>query len=171
MILEHMRCSAARYTFEPDRLREWVESVCEGRVLNLFAGMTKLNCDEYRNDLREDMPADSHQDALEFIRSWPGAKFDTVILDPPYSLRKSMEKYHGAVASPFRQLKDNVPLILIPGGLVLTMGYQSVSMGKQRGFKVERVLLISHGGAIHDTIATVERQFQPDLFRKEREVE
>jgi hypothetical protein len=30
-------------------------------------------------------------------------------------------------------------------------------MGKSRGFDVVKIALFSHGGAIHDTIASVER--------------
>lgn len=31
-------------------------------------------------------------------------------------------------------------------------------MGKNRGYKQEHILLMSHGGAIHDTIAVIERK-------------
>jgi len=126
-------------------------------VLNLFAGPTQLSLHELRNDLDPTMPADYHLDALEFLRDWRGAPFDTVLLDPPYALRKSMEMYKGHICSPFRQLKDEIPRCLVPGGLVITFGYHSVSMGTARGFCLERVALFSHGGAIHDTIASVER--------------
>lgn len=43
------------------------------------------------------------------------------------------------------------------GGKVITFGYHSNTMGAGRGFTVEKVCLFSHGGAIHDTIASVER--------------
>lgn len=69
-----------------------------------------------------------------------------------------MEMYKGIRCSPFRQLKDEIPKLLLPGGIVITFGYHSVVMGKNRGFEVERGALFSHGGAIHDTIATIERK-------------
>lgn len=50
----------------------------------------------------------------------------------------------------------NYRRIMNVGGRVITFGYHSVSMGKRRGFTQERILLMSHGGAIHDTIAVVE---------------
>jgi hypothetical protein len=31
-------------------------------------------------------------------------------------------------------------------------------MGQRRGFEQEHILLMSHGGAIHDTIAVIERK-------------
>lgn len=103
------------------------------------------------------MPADYHLDALSLLRSWQDGLFQTVLLDPPYAYRKSMELYKGIICSPFRQLKDEVPKVLEPGGVVITFGYHSVAMGKSRGFEPERIAVFCHGGAIHDTIATVER--------------
>jgi hypothetical protein len=67
-----------------------------------------------------------------------------------------MEMYNGHKASRLNQIKDLLPKILKKGGKVITCGYHSVSMGKGRGFEQEKVLLISHGGAIHDTIFTIE---------------
>jgi hypothetical protein len=157
IVFNHFRCPLNRYTFSVAPVRAWVESVCEGRVLNLFAGQTQLAVNEARNDLDPDALADYHLDALEFLRGWKGEKFDTILLDPPYAYRKSMELYKGIVCSPFRQLKDAIPTRLNPGGIVITFGYHSIVMGKARGFQPEQIALFSHGGAIHDTIATIER--------------
>jgi len=158
---DHIRCPLHRYTFSVNAIREWTERNCEGRVLNLFAGETKLALDEIRNDLNPAMPAGYHQDALAFLRDWKREKFDTILLDPPYAYRKSMELYQGMVCSPFRQLKDAIPHCLTPGGLVITFGYHSIVMGRKRGFCLERLALFSHGGAIHDTIASAERFTPP----------
>lgn len=157
---EHIRCPLHRYTFSVKPIREWVERTCAGRVLNLFAGKTKLTVDEWRNDLDPAMPADSYLDALDFLRGYRGEPFGTVLLDPPYAYRKSMELYKGMVCSPFRQLKDEITRHLLPQGLVVTFGYLSIVMGKTRGFHLERLAIFSHGGAIHDTLASVER-FSP----------
>jgi len=149
-----------RYTFKSKKIKEWVENHVEGYVLNLFAGEVKLNCYELRNDININMPAHYHRDALEFCKFYIGVngiKFNTILLDPPYSYRKSMEMYEGRVMSPFNALKDEICKIISPNGIVITFGYCSVSMGKKRGFNVEHILIMSHGGAIHDTIATIER--------------
>jgi hypothetical protein len=161
---EHFRCPLHRYTFSVKPIRLWVEKTCEGHVLNLFAGKTKLALFETRNDLDPEMLADYHSDALQLLRNWKGEKFNTILLDPPYAYRKSMEMYKGMVCSPFRQLKDEIPHCLVPGGLVITFGYHSVVMGAARYFKLERVALFSHGGAIHDTIACVERYWTAPIF-------
>jgi hypothetical protein len=154
---EHIRCPLHRYTFSVGPIRRWVENACEGRVLNLFAGKTLLQVNEVRNDLDREAIAEYHMDALEFLRGWKDEPFDTILLDPPYAYRKSMELYKGIVCSPFRQLKDEIIKQLHGGGLVITFGYHSVVMGKNRGFQTEQVALFSHGGAIHDTIACTER--------------
>ncbi len=156
-LFDYIKCPLHRYTFQVRNIREWTENNCEGRTLNLFAGRTKLNIDEVRNDLDPEALADYRMDAVEFLRTWQGEKFDTVLLDPPYAFRKSMEMYKGIRCSPFKQMKDEVMNVLKEGGKVITFGYHSNTMGAGRGFTVEKVCLFSHGGAIHDTIASVER--------------
>ena len=157
---DYIKCPLNRYTFSIAPIRHWVEDNCKGKVLNLFAGKTKLYVDEIRNDLDEEALSDYKLDAVEFLRTWKGEKFDTVLLDPPYAYRKSMEMYKGIKCSPFRQLKDEISRILNDNGIVITFGYHSVVMGINRGFKVEKICLFSHGGAIHDTIATIERNLR-----------
>jgi len=158
MKFTYMKTPLRKYTFENRRIREWLERKVEGKVLNLFAGKTLLNCREVRNDIREEMPAEYHMDALERVETWMGDPFDTIILDPPYAYRKSMEMYGGAISSPFNQIKNFIPNILTLEGIVITFGYHSNVMGEKRGFSQEHLLLMSHGGAIHDTIAIIERK-------------
>lgn len=155
--VEHLKCSLHRYTFSIGAIRKWVELQCEGRVLNLFAGKTLLTIDEIRNDISPDMNADYHLDAFEFLQTWSGKKFNTVIMDPPYSYRKSMELYDGRICSPFYKIKQEIPRILMQHGRVITLGHHSIVMGRKRGFELEKVCIVSHGGAIHDTIISVER--------------
>ena len=120
MNFDYIKCPLNRYTFSVRPMKEWVETNCEGKTLNLFAGKTKLLVNEIRNDLDGEMLADYHMDALAFVLDWNGEKFNTVLLDPPYAYRKSMEMYKGIIASPFRQLKDAIPDILKDNGIVIT---------------------------------------------------
>jgi len=159
-LFNYFKCPLNRWTFKVKTIKNWVESTCEGLTLNLFAGRTKLNINEIRNDLDNEALSNFKMDALEFVKTWKGGQFDTILLDPPYAYRKSMEMYKGIKASPFRQLKDELPRILMPHGIVITFGYHSNTMGKNRGFETERIALFSHGGAIHDTIASVERKIK-----------
>lgn len=130
----YLKTPLNKYTFKMPKIGEWVESTVEGRCLNLFAGETKLDINEIRNDIRKEMNADYNLDALDFCRRWVGPKFNTVILDPPYSYRKSMEMYDGKVMSPFNALKDAILNIITDNAIVITFGYHSVSMGQKRGF-------------------------------------
>jgi len=155
MGISYLKTPLNKYTFSIKPIREWVERNSNGRVLNLFAGKTRLGLDEYRVDADKTMVADWYGDAYDFVKQCKD-KFDTIILDPPYSYRKSMEMYNGKKMSRFNALKDLLPNILNKNGKIITFGYQSVSMGKSRGFIQEEILLMSHGGAIHDTISVIE---------------
>lgn len=155
--LTYLKTPLHKYTFSVRPIRDWVEDRCKGKVLNLFAGPTKLNLDEVRVDSNETMLADYYMDAYDFIKMTT-LTFDTILLDPPYAYRKSMEMYNGHKASKFNKVKDFIYDKLNKNGQVITFGYHSVSMGKKRGFEQEEILIMSHGGAIHDTIAVIERK-------------
>ncbi len=157
MIMERICQPLHRYTFKAPKVRAWVESVSSGKVLNLFAGITRLDLDETRVDLDDETNPDYNMDTLEYVIQCQEI-YDTIILDPPYAYRKSITHYKGHVAIPFKRLKDELVRIVPVGGDVVTFGYHSNSMSKVRGFELTRVLLICHGGAMHDTIAIVEEK-------------
>jgi len=165
--LTYMRQPPKRYTFEQPKLREWVENQCNGKVLNLFAGKTRLNVDETRVDLSNDFNPDYHMEAFDFVlmAKENGWEYDTIILDPPYSLRKSMEKYNGKTCSTFNKIKNELPNILSDGGIIISLGYHSTCMGNVRGFTQEKICLIGHGGSHHDTICLIEKK-KPTLNLK-----
>lgn len=149
-----------RYTFEQPKLKQWVEENCEGRVLNLFAGKTKLSVNETRVDTDEEMPADYHMEAFDFVNFAidNGMVFDTIVLDPPYNLRKSREKYGGRYIGSFTKIKNILPKILSEEGYVITLGYDSVGMAKSRGFKKLSICLVCHNGDHNDTICLKEQE-------------
>ena len=155
-----------RITFKAPKTKAWVEGQCQGKkILNLFAGPTRLKgCEEITNDINPALPADYHLDALDCIGLLASQKLlvDVVLLDGPYSYRKSMEKYngYGIKNSRFKRVLDVISLILVPDGWVITFGYQGNVMSKKRGFAIREICLISHGGAQHDTIATVEERIK-----------
>ena len=155
MKLELINTNLRRYTFESPKIRKWVEGNSSGRCLNLFAGKTKLNLDEVRNDIDKDMLADYHLDALEFAKQRKD-KFDTIILDPPYAYRKAMEMYKGNYTSKFKLIADKIPRLLKKNGKVISFGYHTTFMGKKRGFELEKLCVFAHGGAQHATIGIIE---------------
>lgn len=159
--LEYIPTNLKRYTFENKKFKQWVESNCGRRVLNLFAGITHLNVpEETRNDVDPSMPAEYHMDALDFatFAYMSGAEFDTIVLDPPYAYRKAMEMYNGNYCSRFKLLADAVPDILSSEGNVISFGYHSTFLGKRRGFILDKMCIFGHGGAQHCTIGIIERR-------------
>ncbi len=154
-----------RYTFEMPKVKLWTEKWCRGRVLNLFAGYTKLNVDETRNDLDIDAPSDYHKDAFEFVGEWTGEKFDTIVFDPPYNLRKSREKYKGNYIGSLTKIKNILRNILNVNGHIISFGYDSVGMSYSRGFIKLAICLICHSGDHNDTIVVVERYVMPSLWK------
>lgn len=148
-----------RYTFQCPKIKEWVENrSSKYKVLNLFSGKTLLNLQEVRVDIDKNMVADYYLDALSFVRNWNSYLFNTIILDPPYSYRKSMEMYNGNRCSRFKQLADEIPRILEHKGNVISFGYHSTFMGKKRGFGLKELCVFAHGGAQHCTIGIIEER-------------
>ena len=157
MKLELIRTNLRRYTFESPKIKKWVESNSKGKVLNLFAGKTKLNLNEVRNDIDKESLANYHKDAVDFVREWKGEKFDTIILDPPYAYRKAMEMYKGNYSSRFKQLADEIPKILKSDGIVISFGYHSTFLGNVRNFELDKLCVFAHGGSQHCTIGIIEK--------------
>lgn len=147
-----------KYTFKQPKLKKWVEDNCSGKVLNLFAGIVKLDVDEIRVDIDKTMNADYYMDALGFIElaKKENLKFDTIVLDPPYNLRKSREKYKGNYIGSFTKIKNALLEIMNEKCIVITLGYDSVGMSKIRGFKKQEICLVCHSGDHNDTICLVE---------------
>ncbi len=160
-----IKTNLRRYTFESPKIKEWVESQSTGgNILNLFAGYTHLDIEEIRNDIDPSAPAEYHKDALDFVLEWDSFEFDIVILDPPYSYRKSMEMYYKKdtnkkeYSSKFKRIADNLPRILHKDARVISFGYHSSFMGAVRGFELEELCVFAHGGAQHCTIGIVEKK-------------
>jgi hypothetical protein len=111
--------------------------------------------------------ADFHLDALNFLRSRSESEFDAVLFDPPYSPRQVSECYkkmglsvnmQTTQASFWSNLKREIQRVVRPSGIVITCGWNSGGVGEKYGFKIERILLVAHGGWHNDTIVTVERK-------------
>ncbi len=149
-----------KYTFRQPKLKLWVEENCEGTVLNLFAGQTRLNVNEVRVDMDRTWEPDYVCDAYTFVCECmaKGRKFDTILLDPPYNLRKAREKYEGRYIGSFTKIKDLLPNILSDRGVIITLGYDTVGMAKSRGFEKEAICVICHNGDHNDTLVVKERK-------------
>lgn len=170
--LHYFRTKTNTWTFRPKTIRKFVEERLQGRVLNLFAGKTKLNHDDeiVRVDLDEERDADHHFDAIEVREHFDDESFDTVILDPPYSVIQARKRYDGGYAGHFKHVRDQVSKIVRPGGQTLTFGFTSTGMAKSRGFEKEELAVFAHGGRYRDTFCVVEHRFERDLAEFQTEV-
>lgn len=119
------------------------------------------------NDLNPKFETTYHLDALDFLKLIPTETADVVLYDPPYSLRQVKECYEGVgitvtaehTKSSWRAKHlDEIKRILKPNGVCLCFGWNSNGVGKTRGFKMEEILLVAHGGSKNDTICTAERK-------------
>ena len=131
----YLRQSPTKWTFEMPLLRKWVEEHSHGKVLNLFAGRVRLNVDEYRVDMSPEYKPDLNMEAEMALRKFikEGRFFDTVILDPPYSMRMAREKYQGRYyIGKFAKILNLVPRVLNKNGIVITLGYKTGEMSASR---------------------------------------
>jgi hypothetical protein len=116
------------------------------------------------NDLNPTLGTTANMDALTFLRTLPDESADGVLYDPPYSFRQAQECYEHFGKERFdyssmkywSDCKKEVARICKSGCKVLCFGWNSMGIGKTRGFVMKRVLLVPHGGNRNDTIVTVE---------------
>ena len=153
-------------TFAIQPIRDFVLRYLNGVSVDPFARNSRLA--KHRNDLNPQTDAESHLDAVEFLRSLAdgGVKADVVLLDPPYSPRQIAECYKAAGLTPTmadtqsarfkREVKEQAARLVREGGHVLTFGWNSVGMGP--GWDTVEILLVSHGGDHNDTICAVHRK-------------
>ena len=130
----------------------------------------------YTNDLNPNTSAQRHLDAEEFLHQLAveGVRADLIILDPPYSPRQISECYtevglkvtmkdtQSAVL--YQRVRDAAAKVIADGGVVLSFGWNTVGMGRTRGFEIVEILLCCHGGAHNDTICMAEKLLPFDLL-------
>lgn len=135
-----------------------------------FAGNTSPA--EFTNDLNPNSKAKYHLEATDFLKQLKG-KYEGGLYDPPYSLRQIMECYEGighkvdkkwATTKFYSEAKTYLADKVKSGGVVISFGWNSIGMGKKRGFEIIEILLVSHGRLHNDTICTVERKIQDKLL-------
>lgn len=122
----------------------------------------------YRNDLSPATTATYHLDAAAFceLLARDGVRAECVLFDPPYSPRQISEVYQSIgrdvttkdTQSPrlYREVRDGLDRLLVPGGVALSFGWNSAGFGTERGYRVVEILLVAHGGAHNDTICVAE---------------
>ena len=153
-----------KWTFTIPPIRKLVERLVGDGAgwADPFAGQSTLA--QFRNDLDPVHNQPSQVESLEFLRLLPSG-LNGVLFDPPYSLTEVSRSYRGMglhfkgsenPAGGFPKARDEVARIVRPAGLALSFGWNTVGMGKGRGFELLEILIVSHGGNRNDTLCTVE---------------
>jgi len=125
------------------------------------------------NDIDAGFKCDFNLDAKDFLKTFAKDSVDLVLFDPPYSPRQVSECYRKmgktvnmetTQSSFWSELKTEVSRILKPGGYCLCFGWNSNGIGIRRGFELQEVLIVAHGGHHNDTICTAEKKVVSLLF-------
>ena len=109
----------------------------------------------------EPFPLEYKEDALDYLKNQKVCMYG--LFDPPYSPRQLKECYNGmgeydTKSSTWSAWKDHFSEKIAKGGKVISFGWNSLGMGKNRGFKIIKILLVAHGGMHNDTICVVEEK-------------
>ena len=132
-----------------------------------FAGQSVLA--EFRNDLNPANAQPNCMEALDFLRMLHSfnTQLNGVLFDPPYSITQVSLSYQDfglkfkGKENPtggFPLVRDEIAALVKPGGLVVSFGWNTVGMGKGRGFAQVEILIVCHGGSRNDTLCVVEQK-------------
>jgi hypothetical protein len=106
---------------------------------------------------------------MDILSYYQPESMDGVILNPPTTFAQvaAYQKRHGVKwdgrASWWSVLKDEGNRIVVPGGRVICVSWDSNGMGMSRGYRMDRILMVSHGSHWHDSIVTSETKVRPTL--------
>ena len=157
MKIQRIWAMPSRWTFTIKPIRELLkEEMTYGLWIDPFSG--KNSPATIKNDLVEE--ADFNMDALAFLKGVESGKADGILYDQPYSITQARKYGHKQFSSMkyWADCKNECARILKPGGKVICFGWNSMGLGKNRGFEMTRILLVAHGGSKNDTICTVENK-------------
>lgn len=117
-----------RWTFQTKKVRDTLLPYLDGRVLNAFAGKTRLadhkrGIVEVRNDLDPQRDADYHLDAAHLGYLFDEETFDVVVLDPPFDQTQSDEHYDGLHARDMGVVRKSVAPLVKRGGCIVEFGW------------------------------------------------
>ena len=159
-----------KHTFDCKPIGEFVWRYLKDAEVSLDPFSGNKTWATYTNDLNPDTPAQYHYEALEFLQimKQKAVRPDVVLFDPPYSPRQIQELYNNIGKDTYLEMahktagwkaeKDIIDEIIAEQGLVLCCNWNSVGMGKGRGYEILEILLVCHGASHNDTICVAERK-------------
>lgn len=166
MIINRSWAMPNKFTFSIPPILKLVEKYVGNGIgwADPFAATSKLA--EFRNDLNPEHAQPSQIEATKFLESLQGP-LNGVIFDPPYSLGEVHRSYKDFGISfkdrenptgGYPRARDQIARLIIRGGICLSFGWNTVGMGKKRGFEIIEILIVSHGGNRNDTLCTVDQK-------------
>jgi hypothetical protein len=171
MRISRVWAMVSKNTFDVLPIREFVNKYLMKSNISIDPFSRNSQITTYTNDLNPETNATYHIEARDFLRLLLFQKViaDLIILDPPYSQIQVSRVYQGVGreykpfgddnnAVLYREVRDLTHQLLSLDGVVLSFGWNSVGMGKKRGYKIDEILLVCHGGAHNDTICMAERR-------------
>lgn len=159
------------YTFKVKGVKEYIIHNLKGeKILIPFGGMEKIDvphkkidtCDIKYPNVNEAAAADFYCDATDYDKSpeIKGKKYDTIVLDPPFSFFQAV-RYYKLNEKTFKmtdivKAKNEALRHCEDKCRIISLGFNTTGMGKERGFKLKKVAVVNHGGNHNDTLITVE---------------
>lgn len=158
--LQYETVSPNRWTFKSKKIRRWVESRLQGRVLNACAGKTKLTHDHeiIRNDKNTDRDADIHVDVCEIAEHFEPESFDTIVYDPPFSQNQANRSYNGQQVGDDALAKRQFDELLSPGGNVIQFGFTTTCMPMSLGYERQSVAVWNTLGRMNDYLSVIDKK-------------
>lgn len=151
-----------------DFINNWLP---QGETIDPFARNSKLA--KITNDLDPQTSAEYHLEAIDFIKKFGTESIDGALIDPPYTPRQISEVYkklgktvnmETTQMSYWGDINNELARVIRPGGRVLSFGWNSNGLGKNRGFDLTSILLVAHGSHHNDTICVAETKIQSRLI-------
>tara|TARA_B100000424_G_scaffold266899_1_gene258769 strand:+ start:137 stop:646 length:510 start_codon:yes stop_codon:yes gene_type:complete len=153
-------------TFDIKPIKEYLQKICfipNIKIVDPFANRNHKYAN-ITNDINPNSNTDYNLCASTFLKKFEDNSIDIILFDPPYSLRQIKECYDSIGRSLsseeskkfYSNIKDIISKKIKPGGKVISFGWSSVGIGKNRGFSKKELTVICHGGHHNDTIMLLE---------------
>lgn len=156
-------------TFNIKCISKLIEKYNDPNIVSIDPFANKNRIAKVTNDIDGQYNCDYNMDAIEFLGIFKDNSIDLVFFDPPYSPRQVSECYkklgksvnmQTTQSSFWSNLKDEVARIVKLNGYCISFAWNSMGIGKTRGFEIKEILLVAHGGNHNDTICTVEQKIK-----------
>lgn len=153
-----------KWTTQIQPIDELITEEIEGFSVDPFCGQSE-HCD-LRNDINPESTAHTFMDAYDFLQTLGRESVDTMVYDPPFSVRQVSESYKAVgikvdnrmtQADFWTELHSEINRVLKKGGKMIMCGWNTGGF-TGFGFALDTFLDVPHGGPHNDTLVTVWRK-------------